>query len=118
MLEVITKMSGGNPGALSVCMDILDHGEQIDPDGALGGFGALLSLDTHEIYDHRIWMFYKDVCGEHLPKMLAVLRSCQLGFVTNGDLNHAIDSYGNGIDINDLVRQVIERLPAFNIEED
>jgi len=117
MFEAVANMSGGNPGALTVCMDILDQGSQIDPDSAMGGFGALLSLDTHEIYEHRIWMFYKDVCGENLSKMLAVLRSCQLGFVNNGDLNNAIDNYGHGIDIDDLIEQVRERLPEFNIEE-
>lgn len=113
--DVITKMSGGNPGALTVCMDILTRGEKIDPDGAFGGLGALLSLDTHGIYEHRIWMFYKDVCGEDLPTMIAVVRACQLGILNVNTLNTAIDNYGRGIDIHETVRQVKDRLPAFNI---
>lgn len=78
MFDVVRKMSGGNPGALTVCMDILEQGETIDPDGAMGGLGVLLSLDTLGVYEHRIWMFYKDVCSEDLPTMLAVDRACQL----------------------------------------
>lgn len=114
MLDVVKKMSGGNPGASTVCMDILEQGETIDPDGAMGGFGAILSLDSHGVYEHRIWMLYKDVCGEDLPTMLAVDRSCQLGFINGETLNHAIDNRGDGIDVVDLMRQVKDRLPAFN----
>jgi agmatine/peptidylarginine deiminase len=117
-IDVITKMSGGNPGALTVCMEILEHGAAIDPDAAMGGLGALLSLDTCGIYEHRIWMLYKDACGENLSKMLAIERACQLGFITRDELNHAIDNRGNGIDVDDLVLQVKERLPAFVIVPD
>jgi hypothetical protein len=118
MIDVITKMSGGNPGALTVCMKILERGAQIDPDDAMGGLGALLSLDTCGIYESRIWMFYKDVCGEDLAKMLAIERSCQLGFISRNTLNHAIDNRGAGIDVDGLVRQVKDRLPAFTIDVD
>ena len=115
-MGVVIKMAGGNPGALTVCSDILQRGGDTDPDDAFGGLGALLSLDMHEIYEHRIWMFYKDVCGEDLPTMLAVNRACQLCFVDKNTLNTAIDERGRGIDVHDLLRQVKERLPAFNIE--
>jgi len=111
--DVMAKISGGNPGALTVCMNILKHAEEIDPDALVGGLAALLSLDTHGIYDCRIWMLYKDVCGEDLPTMLAVNRACQLGIISKDILNAAIDDYGNGIDIPDVVRQVKARLPAF-----
>ena len=116
MPTVIIKMSGGNPEAMRVCMDILEHGEEIDPDAAMGGFAALLSLDSHGIYEHRIWMLYKDVCGEDLPTMLAINRACQLGIIDRGTLDTAIDGYGRGLNVLEVVRQVKDRLPAFNVE--
>lgn len=115
-MDAAVKMAGGNIGALTVCEAILQNGEEIDPDGALGGLGALLSLDLHGIYEHRIWMFYKDVCGEDLPTMLAVNRACQLGLINGSTLNTAIDEHGHGIDVSDVIRQVKDRLPAFNIK--
>lgn len=117
LFDAIPKLSKGNPGAMCACMDILGNGAKIDPGSALGGLGALLSLDTYHIYESRIWMLYKDVCGENLIKMIAVLRACQLGLLDISDLNHAIDNYGDGIDVNALEEQVRERLPAFGIEE-
>ena len=114
--EIVMKIAGGNPEALTVCSDILKRGGEIDPDNMFCGLGALLFLDMHEIYEHRIWMFYKDVCGEDLPTMLAVNRACQLGFVDKRTLNAAIDEYGRGIVVQDLLRQVKERFPAFGVE--
>ncbi|MBE9541453.1 MAG: hypothetical protein IMF01_03970 [Proteobacteria bacterium] len=111
--DVIQKMSGGNPDAMEVCMAIMRDGSKIDPDSALGGVGVLLSLDTNHIYKSRIWLLYKAVCGEDLIKMLAVLRACQLGFLDVDNLDHAIDNYGDGIDVNALEEQVRGRLPKF-----
>ena len=107
------KMSDGNPGALTVVARIIKEGGDIDPDGFMGGFGAVLGLDTHRIYGARIWMLYKDVCGEDLRVTLAILRSVQLGFLSESALNHAIDNYGDGIDVPTFVAKVENRLPNF-----
>ena len=112
------KMSDGNPGALSVCMDIMEHGGRIDPDNALGAIGTILSLDTVNVYGPRIWMLYKDVCGENLSKMIGLIRANQLLIVDRSTLDHAIDNRGDGIDVDDLGRQVKRRLSGFVIDED
>ena len=117
--DLLIAMSGGNPGALGVCVQILEKSEQVDPDALLGGLGVLMSLDTLKIYEHRIWMLYKDVCGHDLVKMLAVLRAHQLGGlagVNNQTLNHAIDNRGAGIDLDAVVTAVKERLSNFQLE--
>ncbi len=114
--ELIFAMSGGNPGAITVCLGLLENGEKIDPDAFPGGLSSILALDTLGIYDSRIWMLYKDVCGEHLGKMIAVLRAHQLGQlagVTVDVLNHAIDNRGDGIDIDEVVTAVTNRLTNF-----
>ena len=111
-ISAIMKLAEGNPGALNVCMNIIESGPEIDP---IGGLGPLLSMDTLGIYGSRIWMLYKDVCGEDLPKTLAILRAWQLGFLEKGALLHAIDNCGEGIDIEKMVAAVCERLPEFKM---
>ncbi|MFZ2950919.1 MAG: hypothetical protein WA003_15700 [Desulfuromonadaceae bacterium] len=53
-MPMIMKMSDGNPGAVNVLCRMLKEGEAIDRDSALGGYGALLGMDTHGIYGSRI----------------------------------------------------------------
>lgn len=113
--EILFKMSEGNPGALTVLLRVLTEGEQIDPDGAMGGLGPILALDTLGLYGPKIWMLFKDVCGEDLSKMLAVLRGWQLGFVSAEQVRIAVENYGNGIDVVDLCNKVGKRLPAFKL---
>jgi hypothetical protein len=115
--EALFVVVEGNPGALSVCMDLLQHAQAIDPDAALGGLGTLLTFDEERIYGSRIWMFFKDVCGGDIGKMLAVLRADQLGQlagVTREKISHAIDNRGVGLDVDAAVAAVKERLPDFD----
>ncbi len=112
------KVIEGNPGAATVVGKILNNTVKIDPDNVLGGMGPLLHLDTLEIYGPRIWMLYKDVCGENIVTILGILRANQLGYLDEAALNHAIDNYGKGIDVKDLVLQVKEHLPNFESEEE
>jgi len=115
IIDVVTKLSDGNPGAIHVLMQMLEKGEQIDPQSFMGGLGAVLSLDTHGIYGSRIWMLYKDVCGESIVNTLAVLRACQLGQIYEAQLNTAIDNYGQGLDIPTVLANVKEQLPDFGL---
>jgi len=114
--DVLFKMSEGNPGALTVCLGILEHGDKIDPDNAMGGLGVILSLDTLQLYGAKIWMLFKDVCGKDLPQMLGVLRGHQLGYVTDAQVHHAVENYGDGINIPDICAKVVERLPRFKLQ--
>lgn len=112
-IEVVTKMSEGIIGAVTVLMQLLEKGGAIDPDDFAEGFGSILSLDTHGIYGSEIWMLYKDVCGGDLVKMVGMLRAVQLGFLPEKDLKFAINNRGEGVDCEDLLSQVRERLPKF-----
>lgn len=112
-MEAIMKLVEGNPGAITVCIRLIKEVGDIDPDSLFGGLGPILALDTEKIYGCRIWMLYKDVCKENLIKMIAVLRSVQLGFITPNILHHAIDNYGEGIDIDNILIKVQDRLPQF-----
>jgi len=114
--DIVTKLAEGNPGATRVCCELLTFGGEIDPDSALGGLGALLELDSQGIYGPRIWMLYKDVCGESLLQTVAALRAAQLGLLPDTELSHAIDHYGSGVDPAKVLDLVRTRLPRFAAE--
>ena len=116
MFDVAYKMSEGNPGALRVVMELMGSAEQIDPDGAMGGLGTVLMMDTLNLYSSKIWTLYIDVCGHDLVKVVAVLRGWQLGIVTKGEIYRAVDNWGAGLDVEDVLRQVREKLPSFGRE--
>ena len=58
-------------------------------------------------------MLYKDVCKEDIVKTVAMLRANQLGILQKDKLIHAIDNYGNGINVDELHTQVKDQLPSF-----
>lgn len=113
MMDSVVKLSEGNPGAMTVCVRLLNEGSDIDPYGVFGGFGILLILDTYNIYGPRIWMLFKDVCKQDLVKTIAALRTCQMGLFPIEKLQYAIDNYGDGVNIDELYRMVKGRLPRF-----
>ena len=113
MTDAVMKMAEGIPGAITVCAGLVRESGDIDPDSALGGFGNILSLDQLGIYESRIWMLYKNVCGEDIVTMVGVLRAHQLGFLSTATLSHAVDNRGEGIDCAALLQQVRDELPNF-----
>ena len=67
----VTKMVDGNPGATYVSMQIIQQEEG-------SGFIHYLKLDNYGIYGPRIWMCYKDLCGEDIDKLYSLLRNNKL----------------------------------------
>ena len=60
MSEIITTMTEGSPGALSVLMELIkDH---------VMGFMDVLSLDDMNIRGEQIWLGYKDFSNMDLDK--------------------------------------------------
>lgn len=117
-IDLVMAMSEGNPGAVRVIMEVLKNGPAIDPDGAMGGFGALLMFDAYRFYGSKIWMLYKDLCGQDLTKTLGVVRAMQLGIVDSRVVHKAIgDDYTPGtpevFDLEDALAKVRAELPAF-----
>lgn len=110
---ILVKLAEGNPGGLTVMINLMKESEAIDPDSVMGEFSHILMLDAFEIYGPRIWMLYKDVCGENLTKTVAVLRAVQLGKLSPTKMNHAIDNRGEGIDIDAVLIDVCTQLPEF-----
>lgn len=113
LMSAVTKLSEGNPGALSICLRLFKEGPEIDNDALLGGFAGLMALDSHGIYGADIWMLFKDVCRENLVHTVAVLRAAQLGLLPEWELKNAIHNRGAGVDVQAVFDAVCERLPNF-----
>ena len=111
----IIKMCDGNPGALTVLIESVKQCEAIDPDNFVGPYSVLLALDSIGIYGPSIWVLYKDVCGEEMVNLVGVLRGRQLGFVSSDEIR-AVANERDGkatIDVENILKQVREKLPAF-----
>ena len=110
--DSLMKMVDGNPGAITVCVNLLKFGEQLAPQGGpAGGMFYILALDEFEIYGSRIWMLYKDVCGENLNMMVAVLIARANEIITQKELDLAINGSGLKLDLDTLMKTVAEKFP-------
>ena len=112
LLHALTKMSEGNPGALRVLLELMDTVPQIDPDSALGGLLYVLRLDDLKLYGSAIWMLYKDVCGEDVAGMVALLRANQLGQLPSRELRRIVEE-DEPYDFAQLVPKIREDVPDF-----
>lgn len=115
--DVCLALCDGNPGAATVCGLVLNNAKDIDPQSALGGLGVIMGFDTMEIYGSDIWVLYKDVCGENLVHMLAVLRAAQLGQITQSSVKNYIREQ-KAMDCDAILKGVMERLPQFNRKQE
>lgn len=111
--NAILAMSDGNPGAINVTIKLLTENEKVDPESFLGPLTAMSQLDGLGIYGSEIWIMYKDVCGSDLIKLMALLRSNQMGLVSRRDIKHAIEGQLT-IDVDAVYRRLREELPSFN----
>lgn len=114
------KLSEGNPGAINVMMQLLSNTEKVDPDALMGPLAHILTLDSFEIYGCKIWILYKDVCGEDIINTIAVIRAVQLGLLKKHVLIRTLDVIDSvdrretmSIDVPKLLAAVKERLPNF-----
>lgn len=115
-MQILVEFAEGNPGAITAMLALMKAAPEIDPDSAFGPMSPLFSLDNLDCYGSRIWMLYKDVCGQDVHKVLGLMRANQLGFVSEKTINAAISGDRAALDIPDLLAKVKERLPAFAIE--
>lgn len=76
--EAIISMIDGNPGALTVCLQLMG-GKGASLDEQAQGFADLCRMDDQEIYGSNIWVAYKDICGQNIELLKTKIRSYKLG---------------------------------------
>ena len=114
-LTIATKLSEGNPGALTVVIRTFNEAEDIDPTSAFGSYGPALLLDSFNIYGSDIWILFKDVCHEDMASLIGLLRAVQLGITTRTELYRAITLNDMTDDRrNEILEAVYQILPEFN----
>lgn len=117
-MDVVMKMSEGNPGAMNALIEILNNAKAIDKEDPMQGLSAVLMLDTLGIYGSDIYVLHSDICGRDLAKMLAVIHAVQFGFFDGKLLQNACnrqDYSGREIvPVDELYALVTQRLPNFN----
>jgi hypothetical protein len=125
LMDMFLAMGGGNPGAIQALIKICEDAPKIDPDDFANkalpgekpiGLGPILHLDSNGIYEHRIWMLYKDVCNFSTTRVIGLLRAVQLGLLKPCKLDYAIDNHGQGLNIDGTLRKVKEKLANFNMK--
>lgn len=118
LMDVFIKMSEGNPGALTALMDVHSKAEEIDPQGAMGGLGTILLLDTWEIYGSSIYILWNDKCDRDVRKFLLLQRMVQLGFLPDSKLKAMAADEMREVDLteqewSDLEEKVLDQLDQF-----
>ena len=84
VFTIVEKMCEGNPGAMQVCMELLNN----DP-------AYLLLCDTLELYGEELYMLWNDCCGRDLPKMKKVLDAVRTGKISEATVHeHLKGGYG------------------------
>lgn len=123
--QAVFALSEGNPGAITVLIDLAKQGPRIDPDAIMAEWGGILDLDHLRIYGSDIWLLYKDICGQSYVRTLGVLRAVQLGILHGDVVKNAVTFAKSPWDkvnplppelISTLLEKVRERLPKFGEE--
>jgi hypothetical protein len=110
--DALVKMVDGNPGAVNVCIDLLKYEQDKYPElGIMAGMPLILALDMYGIYGSRIWMLYKDFCGESIPNTIATLIARSHELISQEELDMAINNRGINVDLPSLVKLVEEEYP-------
>ena len=68
VFDVVTTMSEGNPGALTVMMRLMEKRGHMD------GIFDILSLDDMNMRGSQIWVAYKDYCGQDIEKFIVCIK--------------------------------------------
>lgn len=122
LMDMVVKMSEGNPGAMACVAELAKVEKDIDPDSAFSamGVGAMIQLDGLGIYGSPIYILWSDQCGRNPNKMLGLLRCVQMGHVTPSYVQKiAADQMGTDIISNeqwdDMKAFLQDELPNFQV---
>lgn len=114
-ISAIAKMSDGNPDALSAMMQIMQEHDNIDTEAMFGGLGAIMLLDTWEIYGSDIYVLFNDKCDRDVRRMLLLMRATQLGLFSESRLRELASDQVNLTpeEWDDIDKKVCNRLEGF-----
>lgn len=74
LIDVMVLMSEGNPGAVTVLAQIMEK-------QGTAGYLTLLFMDDMNLRGSRIWLAYKDHCGENIDTLIQAVKVRDLDMV-------------------------------------
>lgn len=83
VMDVIVKMSEGNPGAATCLAEIMGKNDWHNGTDSLA---MILSLDTLGLYGSNLYMIWNDCCDRDLIKLELVIRNWQLGELSDKEI--------------------------------
>ena len=105
-IDIVMTMGEGNPGAMSVVMQMLK-----DTDG----FMNLLFFDTNDIRGSKIYMLYNDCCGNNYDKFKRTIDMLRCGTFTQEQIHSNLELVNAIPFIDDSV--VVDGVPAYGEDE-
>lgn len=99
--DIISKLSEGNPGAMTTLFEIMKY-KNNDP---IEYFGIFMLIDTMELYGSHLYMLWNDCCNRNIQTTVDVIKAFQCGKITNNDINERIKNVGYGKSFDDLLRK-------------
>lgn len=83
--EIVSSISEGNPGAMSVVMYFLTEGDIL----------SVLMFDKLELYGSKLYMLWNDCCGRNFINVKKVLDLWQQERISKEDIHeHVSGGYG------------------------
>ena len=118
VMDVVVKMSKGNPGAAVTLAEILTMAPIIDPENMLGGLGTILFFDSCGIYGTDIYVLWNDQCDRNTRELIMLMRAVQFGYFSERKLQAiAGDQMRSNLltqeEMDELNGKVMEFLPTF-----
>lgn len=93
--NAVMDLAGDNPGAVVALVEMCSVGG--DASGKMDWRGVLGQMESDGIRGQRVWMFYKDVCGQSPERASEILEARRSGEIARDQLGHAIDNRGAGL---------------------
>ena len=70
--DIVMALAEGNPGAINVLMQIMTLSMTERSQDILA---SLLTIDREELYGSKLWVLYKDQCGEDIEATIQALKA-------------------------------------------
>ena len=121
VMDAIFELSEGNPGAVTVIANMMKIATRVDPQSWTKDLTPIIEFDEWNLAGSRIWMLFKDVCGQNPVAVFTLFRAVQLGFIPRETVLGKVEQHytitaGHPLDIPGLYKQVKEKLVRFDEE--
>lgn len=94
--DTIFKYSGGNPGALTFLIQLIQVREH-------DFFVDFMTIDNMELYEDKLYMLWNDSCNRDIQKVIKIFKLYRLGVIKKQDIEDRVKNVGYGKSFDDLL---------------